>query len=88
MANGLPGKPLIDLTGKKFGRWTVKERAGSVKYTGRTEPLWWCTCECGTVAVVRGATLRNGTSQSCGCLRNERVAAAAKKRHRKEKDNG
>ena len=73
----------IKLTGQKFGRWTVIERAGCQQYANRTEPLWLCVCECGTEALVRGANLRNGKSRSCGCLRNERVAAAARKRGKK-----
>ena len=56
---------LIDLTGQTFGRWTVQERSG----TGRTR--WLCKCECGTTTSVDGATLKNGTSQSCGCLNLE-----------------
>jgi len=59
-----------DLTGQTFGRLTAKEQAG-VDSQNRT--LWSCTCICGTVKTVCGARLRNHTTQSCGCLRNERV---------------
>lgn len=57
-----------DLTGKKFGKWTV------LKYVGRNKHnqiLWLCLCECGTVKEVTGLSLRNGTSKSCGCLRDK-----------------
>ena len=57
----------IDLTGQKFNRWTVLERAenkGKVVY-------WKCECECGTIKDVQGNHLRDGTSKSCGCLQKE-----------------
>lgn len=52
-----------DLTGKKFGKWVVLKRGDGNK--------WLCRCECGTEREVVGATLKNGTSTSCGCA--ERV---------------
>ena len=30
-----------------------------------------CLCDCGRQIEVRGTSLRNGTTRSCGCLRNE-----------------
>ena len=36
---------LIDLTGQKFGRWTVLERA----FNGKREVYWLCQCDCGTI---------------------------------------
>ncbi len=65
-----------DLTGKKFNRWTVLGRAGS-NHKGLA--LWLCKCECGVERVVRGSDLRNGSSQSCGCLNIEASKAAATK---------
>lgn len=39
--------------------------------------LWArCRCICGTVLEVHGANLRNGSRQSCGCLRLERSRAS------------
>lgn len=54
---------LIDLTGKRFGRWKVLDYAGDKK--------WHCRCDCGTRRIVRGAELRDGGSRSCGCLARE-----------------
>lgn len=54
---------LIDLTGRKFGQWTVKSRAESKK----GNVYWNCICSCGTQKVVQGGTLKNGDSISCGC---------------------
>lgn len=57
----------IDLTGQHLGRWTVIEYAGNT-HNG----AWWkCRCDCGTVRIVNGRKLRDGTSKSCGCLRRE-----------------
>lgn len=58
----------IDLTGMKFGRLTVIERAGKTK---QGNALWKCKCDCGNETIVRSTTLRNGESKSCGCLRAE-----------------
>jgi len=60
------GRKLIDLTGKKIGRWTVIELATREPYRS-----WKCICECGSSKVVNGAHLRSGQSQSCGCLIRE-----------------
>jgi len=61
----------IDLSGKKFGRWTVIERRGSRDHSYR----WFCRCGCGTERVVQGASLRQGISLSCGCYKIERTIA-------------
>jgi len=31
--------------------------------------MWWCVCDCGEPKAIRGGSLRNGETQSCGCLR-------------------
>lgn len=53
--------------GDKYGRLTVISRTVSPDNNSR----WLCHCDCGNEAVVRGTTLRYGTSKSCGCLRKE-----------------
>ena len=58
----------IDLTGQKFGRLTVIEEAGRDK---SRNIKWMCVCECGKETIVRGSNLKNGGTQSCGCLRNK-----------------
>lgn len=62
------GRKLYDMTGMRFGRYTVIKRAGS-KTTG--ESTWLCQCDCGNIHIVRGSRLRNGSSTSCGCYANE-----------------
>lgn len=58
---------MIDLTGERFGRWTVVERAPSTSRNAK----WVCRCDCGRIKTVAAATLRSGVSKSCGCLRSE-----------------
>lgn len=59
----------IDLTGQKFGRLTVIERAESKnKHT-----MWKCKCTCGNVAIVDSGNLRSKHSTSCGCFNVETV---------------
>ena len=58
-------KNLTDLTGSRFGRWTVLEYAGRSK---RGEVQYKCRCDCGTERVLRRTSLTSGNSKSCGCL--------------------
>lgn len=59
---------LIDLTGQRFGRWTVLSRAESNKWRATR---WLCQCDCGKTKIVVGSSLRRGLSLSCGCLHDE-----------------
>lgn len=63
----------IDLTGRKFGRWTVIRYDGKRVYSGGSTLLWLVRCDCGTEKTVAGNTLGKG-SESCGCLHKEKVA--------------
>lgn len=56
---------LIDMTGQRFGRLTVGSK---VKREGDSRAYWACTCDCGNETTVAGKELRNGGTQSCGCL--------------------
>lgn len=60
---------LIDLTGKRFGRLTVIQKAAPID--GCTNARWLCECDCGNTVAVRSTTLRTGTSTSCGCYRSD-----------------
>ena len=63
---------IIDLTGEKYGRLTVLSRdKDRMSKSGRTETMWLCKCNCGNIVSVRGASLRNGNTASCGCYRSE-----------------
>ncbi len=65
------GRKAEDLRGR-HGRLLVTGRA-PIRY-GITE--WECVCDCGRAKVVRAEHLRSGRTQSCGCLRLERLRAA------------
>lgn len=61
---------LIDLQGLTFGRWFVLHRSDDfVEPSGKKIPVWLCQCECGEFRDVRGSSLRNGDSLSCGCYK-------------------
>lgn len=61
--------PLKDLTGQKFGRLTVLERA---EYDGKNKVIRYkCVCECGEERVVFRNSLATGQTQSCGCLNRD-----------------
>lgn len=60
-----------DLIGKKFGRWTVISLV-----TGRkNNTKFLCKCVCGKEKEVFSNTLREGESESCGCLQKELLAS-------------
>lgn len=76
----------VDLTGKKFGKLTVLERGGTSR-TGQS--MWKCICDCEehNIKTVRGADLKTGKIQSCGCIRKANMAKlheSAKKQNRYE----
>jgi hypothetical protein len=58
-------KPLLDLTGQRFGRLTVVCRAENDCHG---HPQWQCRCECGKEYSALGGNLRSGSTKSCGCL--------------------
>lgn len=62
---------LIDLTGMKFGRLIVINRAGTDKHRKVT---WLCVCDCGQTVVTEGQLLRNGDTKSCGCYAKQQFA--------------
>ena len=59
-----------DLTGQKFGRWTVLHVIDEDR-TGSKPVRYLCRCECGVERPVQYSNLIYGTSQSCGCLERE-----------------
>ena len=58
----------IDLTDQTFGLLKVKEKDSKISGKGC---LWICECECGNITSVKGSKLRNGTTNSCGCLNSK-----------------
>jgi hypothetical protein len=62
------GKPVRDLTGEKFGKLTVLERAGSK----HGHMIWLCRCECGNTTKVYRGELTKGKTKSCGCAQGKK----------------
>lgn len=61
---------LNDLTGNKYGRLIVIERADDyVSIKGQHDTQWLCECECGNKCIVRANYLRRGHTVSCGCAK-------------------
>jgi len=58
-----------DLTGRRFGRLLVVERAANRK----KHVYWRCKCDCGNEVEVRGDALTRGPTVSCGCYHDEIV---------------
>lgn len=65
-----------DLTGRKFGKLTVIERADNyISPKGKKQSVWKCLCDCQlclppeqrTYSYIKGYLLRNGKKKSCGC---------------------
>ncbi len=65
---------LIDLSGQRFGRLTVIERAES---PGK-RVSWLCKCECGKEIIVTADKLRSAHTRSCGCLSKEITSASSR----------
>ena len=63
---------LNDLTGQKFGRLTVVQRAEDrIRPNGKHRVQWLCKCDCGNYSVVDPSSLHSGNTSSCGCLKKE-----------------
>lgn len=63
---------LVDLTGKRFGRLVVVERAEDrIEKSGKRRVMWKCLCDCGNEVTVLSDNIKRGLTLSCGCFRNE-----------------
>lgn len=57
----------IDLSGKRYGRLVVVERA----YKKYDKIFWKCKCDCGKEVCVAGSQLKSGMTKSCGCIKHD-----------------
>jgi hypothetical protein len=66
----------VPMIGKRFGRLVV------LKESGHLGPFlaFECQCDCGNTLKVRGPSLRNKNTTSCGCLQKE-TAGSINKTH-------
>jgi len=60
------GRPIINLTGQKFGLLTV-EKLSRIR---KGHAMWLCKCDCGTIKEVQAGNLKSGETKACGCLIN------------------
>lgn len=60
----------MNIVGKTYGRLTVVQQAEKDK---ERQAWYLCKCQCGKEIVVRGTSLRNGHTQSCGCSHNDLI---------------
>lgn len=58
-----------DMTGQRFGRWTVLGMTTKEALDGHKRTACLCRCECGTERVVYAQSLRSGQTRSCGCAK-------------------
>ena len=61
-----PLRPVLDLTGRRFGKLTVVDRALNHSVTKRV--CWNVICDCGVRIVAPSNDLMNKRTFSCGCL--------------------
>ena len=61
------------MAGLVFGRLTVLNYVKTVRVGGKNsfDAVWLCRCECGTEKEIRGRSLRDGNTTSCGCYNRE-----------------
>lgn len=72
----IPYLKVIDITGDQYGKWKVLQFS---HINHEKQAMWECRCECGTIKVVRAATLRDGRSTTCGCGTREAFRLACSK---------
>ena len=73
---------LIDLTGQRFDKVIVIEKAPS-----RNRHVYWkCQCDCGNICEISGQSLRNSKikNHDCGCSKKEQKEKQQKKKQEKE----
>ena len=81
------GTNVVDMIGKVCGRLTVIKRADNhITSKGKKLAQWLCVCNCKELEpnyiVVKGVSLRNGNTKSCGCFKSERTSERSRKYNR------
>lgn len=74
------GRPLVDLTGMRFGRLKVEHRASDkILPLGVHAVMYHCKCDCGNEIDVNAGSLKSGKTKSCGCFNRDVVRARTSK---------
>lgn len=65
------GTPVDDLKDKKIGDLLILSHIGWKKSGGYNKSVWLCECVCGHTIEVWESNLKNGHTNSCGCMRHK-----------------
>jgi hypothetical protein len=71
--------PYKNLTGERFGRLTV---TGKYEKRGKSSNYYWecvCSCKDKTIIFVKNSHLKEGNTNSCGCLQKEKIKEVGKR---------
>ena len=68
-----------NIKNQRFNRLVAKEYSHTEKGKSST---WVCECDCGNLVEVELSSLKSSNTQSCGCLRLERMAETNTKHQR------
>ncbi|MEG1502298.1 MAG: hypothetical protein RR370_02805 [Synergistaceae bacterium] len=55
---------ILQLEGQKFNKLTVIEYT----YSKNKSRYFKCLCDCGETIIIKGSSIKNGNTKSCGCL--------------------
>lgn len=70
---------MVDLTGAKFGNWSVIRYGGKKFYGGSSfAQFWLCVCSCGAERLVQQVSLKSGSSTGCGACCSHGVRGNSK----------
>src|SRR5215467_12695024 len=75
--------PIVDITGRRFGRLIVVAFDSTRRYRDRSRTngyawrsYWKCRCDCGNDRIVPKVDLLSNNTRSCGCLQRDKVRKA------------
>jgi hypothetical protein len=73
-------KKIINLENKRFGKLVVIRRAKDyIQPSGKKRIQWECVCDCGNTIIIRGTSLIDNNTRSCGCINESFIAFELKK---------
>ena len=75
---------VVDLTGRVFGRLTVRTFVGLTRTKESKRAQWACDCACGEKSMVQATSLVQGKQVSCGCLAREKSSQRAQIRNQNQ----
>jgi hypothetical protein len=77
-------KPIDDLTGKRFGKLSVRSFSHTNKIGKKAGIHWNVACDCGIEKTVTANKLKTGNTKSCGCAAKNGDAAKERARLARE----